>query len=518
MTRKALFLVAISLAVMPGQSAQAQQVYAGPTMLPPAPGAIGGGNPYQGLGRSDDPGPSREREYGFPTYNGSGFNANGMESRPAPTYYSDNYAQYPHPDASAGTPGPTQATSNIGNGVNVGTAIKDYSSDSSLGVNAWSRANGLEMGDTNGAFRGPGPYVFNQEKVTPTVPVGYNWNGTPPPAQVEAGLIPPSALDLPGGGMNRGADGYGGGSTIGGGSGGGGSGYGIGIGGGSGSNYSGANNAPGFGGQAGFATQLTPDDISAADPKSGIVNSLGYQANPNSVIPSPTAGVPTDSGETRTVMFQPSQNSGTRAPNAAGGDGNRNGNASGNGNGNGSGNGKPSGDRGSANGKNNQNGSGTKNGGKNKGDSSPFGRSGNSTPFSDSEWAAGFKDLDKSLDGQKDSQSNTQDGLDVNGNNNSSPPRTNRTASASTYSKAPNPLTVPLGQINMGQLPQALSSLDKILKGDPTNADAHYLKAVACVLSRNFVEARKEYDATMKYSRKPELTERARVGISKLNR
>ena len=66
-------------------------------MIPPAPNAVGGGNAFQGLGRSDDPGPSRLKEYGYPTYNSSTFNATG-ENFPPPVIESNSYARYTHTD------------------------------------------------------------------------------------------------------------------------------------------------------------------------------------------------------------------------------------------------------------------------------------------------------------------------------------------------------------------------------------------------------------------------------------
>jgi hypothetical protein len=56
------------------------------------------------------------------------------------------------------------------------------------------------------------------------------------------------------------------------------------------------------------------------------------------------------------------------------------------------------------------------------------------------------------------------------------------------------------------------------LRTDSENANAHYLKAVVLVLSRRFSDARNEYLVTLKYSRSAELTNRARVGLSKLAR
>jgi hypothetical protein len=81
-----------------------------------------------------------------------------------------------------------------------------------------------------------------------------------------------------------------------------------------------------------------------------------------------------------------------------------------------------------------------------------------------------------------------------------------------------SPLGTAVEQIKFGRLPDALLTLNTVLRTDSENANAHYLKAVVLVLSRSFSDARNEYLVTLKYSRSAELTNRARVGLSKLAR
>jgi hypothetical protein len=84
--------------------------------------------------------------------------------------------------------------------------------------------------------------------------------------------------------------------------------------------------------------------------------------------------------------------------------------------------------------------------------------------------------------------------------------------------KASSPLEKAVEQIKLGRLPDALTTIDEVLRADSANANAHYLKAVVSVLSRRFTDAQAEYLATLKYSHNAELNNRARVGLTKLNR
>jgi Flp pilus assembly protein TadD len=81
-----------------------------------------------------------------------------------------------------------------------------------------------------------------------------------------------------------------------------------------------------------------------------------------------------------------------------------------------------------------------------------------------------------------------------------------------------SPLGTAVEQIKLGRLPDALTTINGVLRTDNQNANAHYLKAVVSVLSRRFTDARMEYLATLKFSHSAELSERARVGLTKLTR
>src|ERR1700733_4519774 len=61
-----------SLAAFAQSSCDAPPVLIAQSMIPPAPDAIGGGNPFQGLGRTDDPGPNRTNSFINPSMPGNG--------------------------------------------------------------------------------------------------------------------------------------------------------------------------------------------------------------------------------------------------------------------------------------------------------------------------------------------------------------------------------------------------------------------------------------------------------------
>lgn len=64
--------VAVLLLVSAAGEASAQAI------LPPAPGAIGGGNPFQGLGRKDDPSPPRYQDFAPKSLQGAGGGTGGL--------------------------------------------------------------------------------------------------------------------------------------------------------------------------------------------------------------------------------------------------------------------------------------------------------------------------------------------------------------------------------------------------------------------------------------------------------
>ena len=72
--------------------------------------------------------------------------------------------------------------------------------------------------------------------------------------------------------------------------------------------------------------------------------------------------------------------------------------------------------------------------------------------------------------------------------------------------------------LKTAQYDQCLAKLDQILSQDPHNAQAHYLKAVVYVMTRHYSQAAAEYRETLKNNPGPDLGERARSGLAKLNR
>lgn len=67
---QAVFVVSLAVVLIIGTSGSAQNSYLGANtnpddtkIIPPAPDAIGGGNPFQGLGRSDESAPSRRSQF-----------------------------------------------------------------------------------------------------------------------------------------------------------------------------------------------------------------------------------------------------------------------------------------------------------------------------------------------------------------------------------------------------------------------------------------------------------------------
>lgn len=73
-----------------------QEQYVGPSILPAPADAVAGGNPFQGLGRPDDPGQVRTNAFGFPTYNGTTYDTN------VPSTYSSSWANYGSPLSGGG--------------------------------------------------------------------------------------------------------------------------------------------------------------------------------------------------------------------------------------------------------------------------------------------------------------------------------------------------------------------------------------------------------------------------------
>ncbi|HEY9682572.1 MAG TPA: tetratricopeptide repeat protein [Oculatellaceae cyanobacterium] len=417
--------VLFAAVVLNSQVARSQPQYVGPSILPPAPDAIFGGNPFQGLGRSDDPGPSREKQFGYPTYNDSAFNANHMQDQPAPTFYSNSYAMYPHPE---------EATTGIGTGA--GIAPFPVS-----GPGGGTFAN--EIGTTTGSGSPSGSGITASDRLSQ----GYG-------ASVAPGTSPqPGGGGLGGSGGPGGTAGSGGAAGVGG--------FGPGSG---GANPNGlpegyvptssldtptkqtstpqengwpsgnpagtstfSNNstfAPGFGGQAGYGTPLTPDEITQK--QAGNPNTAARQAFIDA-----------------------------------------------------------------------------------------------NTPQTRSAEAKGNRLLTDLVARRGQSGNNSVGGNEDKKSPYAIPPQPETPLSYSGISgKSDIPGKHPLGEaindIKGGRLQDAMNHLNEILQNDQDNANAHYLKAVVSVLTRNFDQAKEEYQETLRLSHNGELTRRAQLGLSKL--
>lgn len=74
-------------------------------MIPPDPTAIGGGNPFQGLGRTDDPAPSRRSQFEAMPTSYSGSILGGSSTFPTGSTFGDNFGSA-FPAATGGSPMP----------------------------------------------------------------------------------------------------------------------------------------------------------------------------------------------------------------------------------------------------------------------------------------------------------------------------------------------------------------------------------------------------------------------------
>jgi hypothetical protein len=426
-----------------GHVARAQQKFLGPSILPPAPDAIFGGNPFQGLGRSDDPGPSREQQYGFPTYNNSSFNANHMQDQPAPTYYSDSYAVYPHPENST-----SGSNSSAGAGTTAGDRLSQNAQSGATGYGNQGYANqsfGAQPGNGSGnsGYGGSGPGTIGPGSGSN----GYANNGYANNSYGSNGPVGGGPGGFNSGGASAGGFGTGSGA---------GSGFGSGFGGPSANGFpegyvptsaldvpskpsgqstenswpSGntagtstfSNNstfAPGFGGQAGFGTPLTPDEITqrAAGNQNTAFKQQLMDANNQQTRPNDSKGNRSLFGDIYGRTGQSGNNPNQQAPDAL---------------------------------------------------SHP------ESPLA--ETGLNFKsDLPKK-----------------------------------------HPLGEAMKDIKGGRLQDAINHLNEVLQYDQDNANAHYLKAVVSVLTRNYDQAKQEYQETLRLSQNSELTRRAQIGLNKL--
>ena len=80
------------------------------------------------------------------------------------------------------------------------------------------------------------------------------------------------------------------------------------------------------------------------------------------------------------------------------------------------------------------------------------------------------------------------------------------------------PLAAAIKDMHEGNYKKSLEAVDAIIKAEPKNAQAYYVKAVANVFMRDFAHARQNYEATLRYTTDEHLTEKARAGLAKLGR
>ena len=452
-------LTALAMLSISGSLAQ-QTTYIGPSILPPAPGAIDGGNPFQGLGRSDDPGASREGQYGFPTYNNSNFNAHGMNDRPAPVRYSDSYAEYPHTDdppfrSGSGSSSPTfNPTSGLW--LEPGSSSKSNSSSVFSRTSNTNLSQGYQPGSDyssggNSVFGGngnqiPGGFIptsmldspsssSNSQIGSPNVIQGPT---QPTYGQAASGLgFPGAGGTLPGTGYANQGTGYGASSQF----------------------------APGFGGQAGFGS--SPSTGAGAGAGAGAGPGLGGGPGPGfgggagtSSGPGSGLGTAMGAGDPSQSIFQNQDNSGNRSKNERG---------------------------------------------ENRGETRDGGN-------------RGGNDLGGGASSSQSSLLSPPPSMSANASSIADPLSFSDRDSARTGRQMKTSLGATLDEIKLGRLPDALKSVNQVLQADAANANAHYLKAVICVLMRNFEEAKKEYDQTIKLSRNEQLTGRAKLGLAKLGR
>jgi hypothetical protein len=78
------------------------------------------------------------------------------------------------------------------------------------------------------------------------------------------------------------------------------------------------------------------------------------------------------------------------------------------------------------------------------------------------------------------------------------------------------PLRQALTSINQGNYMQGLLKIDQVLKNNPGNPQAHYLKGVTYMMTHRYHEAESEYQLAIKYSCDPRLKDLARTGLLKL--
>ena len=84
--------------------------------------------------------------------------------------------------------------------------------------------------------------------------------------------------------------------------------------------------------------------------------------------------------------------------------------------------------------------------------------------------------------------------------------------------KENTPMRRALADLRSGRYEDCLVKLNEILRSDPSNAQAHYLKAVTYVMTRHYPQAAEEYRNTLANSPDLEISKLARQGLAKLGR
>jgi hypothetical protein len=74
-----------------------------------------------------------------------------------------------------------------------------------------------------------------------------------------------------------------------------------------------------------------------------------------------------------------------------------------------------------------------------------------------------------------------------------------------------------ISAMKMGHYAESQTLLNKIIVENPKNAEAYYVRAVVNVFMRNFKEAKADYAATISHTTDPALIDRATAGLNKLS-
>jgi hypothetical protein len=87
-----------------------------------------------------------------------------------------------------------------------------------------------------------------------------------------------------------------------------------------------------------------------------------------------------------------------------------------------------------------------------------------------------------------------------------------------TSAREANQLIMALKEMNSGNYTKCLETLDSIIKSEPKNAQAYFVKAVTNVLMRDFAHARQNYEMTLRCTDDEQLIKKTKAGLLKLGR